>query len=85
MKVPFTQTPLYDALRFLAFFDWGYVENEVVLVGESENETIYSVGPAVRFEIPGKCSVSFDYGIGLGQEASDGTQSRYYIEVKLYI
>ncbi|MCK4463712.1 MAG: ShlB/FhaC/HecB family hemolysin secretion/activation protein [Candidatus Omnitrophica bacterium] len=84
LKVPFTKTALFDAIRFLAFFDWGYVENKKALVGETKDEMLCSVGPAVRFDIPGTASVSFDYGIGLGQEASDGTRSRYYIEVKLY-
>lgn len=36
-KVPFTKTTYYDAIRFLAFFDWGYVENRNPQVGESKD------------------------------------------------
>ncbi len=35
IKIPFTKTSLYDALRFLVFFECGYVENKYTLVGES--------------------------------------------------
>lgn len=84
LKVPFTDTTFFDAIRFLAFFDWGYVENKNPQVGELKSETLYSAGPAVRFDIPEKGSISFDYGFQLGQKASNGTRSRYYIEVKTY-
>ena len=84
LKVPFTNTSFFDALRFTAFFDWGYVENETPQVGETKNDRIYSAGPALRFDIPEKLSVSFDYGFALGQNPSDGSESRGYIEVKLF-
>ena len=83
-KVPFTETTFFDALRFVAFFDWGYIFNKDAQVGESDSETLCSVGPALRFDIPEKLSVSFDYGFGLSGEASNGTESRAYIEVKLF-
>ncbi|MDB4349538.1 BamA/TamA family outer membrane protein [Omnitrophica bacterium] len=84
-KIPYTKTTLYDSLRFLAFFDWGHVDNENARVGERDHRTLMSFGPALRFEIPEKGSVSFDYGFCLGKDGSDGKDSRAYIEVKMYL
>jgi hemolysin activation/secretion protein len=83
-KIPYTETTFFDAIRFMVFFDWGLIDNENPGVGEPDDEMLYSAGPAIRFSIPGKGSISFDYGFGLGQDGSDGTRSRYYIEAKLY-
>lgn len=78
-------TPLFfDKVRFLGFFDWGKVKNRNPQVGETDKEEIYSAGPGLRFNIPEKLSVSFDYGFILGQEASDSSKSRGYIEAKLF-
>ncbi|MDD4957697.1 MAG: ShlB/FhaC/HecB family hemolysin secretion/activation protein, partial [Candidatus Omnitrophica bacterium] len=84
-RIPFTRETVYDSLRGLIFFDWGKVENKNPAVGELSQETIYSFGPGLRFDIPGKLSVSFDYGFGLGQKGSDGAKSRAYIEVKMFL
>ena len=84
MTVPFTKTSFYDALRLMVFFDWGLVHNNNPQVGESTTETLYSFGPAVRFDIPERMSVSFDYGFGIGQKASDGKKNRFYVEVRLF-
>ena len=84
LKIPHTETTFYDAIRVLGFFDWGLVTNHNPQVGETKREDIYSVGPAVRFNIPNKLSVAFDYGFALGKRPSDGSKSRGYIEVKLF-
>ena len=84
LKVPFTKTTFFDALRFLGFFDWGRVNLKTPAVGETDNEEIYSAGGGLRFNIPDKLSVSFDLGVALGQEASDGSDTRGYVEVKLF-
>ncbi len=74
----------YDLVKFMGFFDWGHISNRRPQVGEAKNEDIYSAGPALRFEIPQKLSVSFDYGFALGRRPSDGSKSRGYIETKLF-
>jgi hemolysin activation/secretion protein len=83
-KIPSTDTTYFDAIRFMAFFDWGYVVNQNPLPGERKRKHLTTWGPALRFEIPEKLSVSFDYGFIIGHEASDGTHSKAYIEVKSY-
>ncbi|MFC1808067.1 ShlB/FhaC/HecB family hemolysin secretion/activation protein [Candidatus Omnitrophota bacterium] len=84
-KVPFTKDVYwFDALRFVGFFDWGIIENKSPQVGEPKKERLYSAGPALRLDIPNKASLSLDLGIQLGQEASDGSDSRFLAEVKLF-
>lgn len=83
-KIPYTKNTFFDSLRFVAFFDWGYVENQNPLAGERKRKHLTGFGPALRFEIPERLAVSFDYGFALGNEASDGTRSKAYIEVKSY-
>jgi hemolysin activation/secretion protein len=84
LKVPYTDTTFFDALRFLAFVDWGYVENQNPLPGERKRKHLVGFGPALRFEIPEKLSVSLDYGFAIGHQASDGSHSKAYVEVKSY-
>jgi len=83
--VPFSDTSFYDAIRILGFFDWGYVTTKTTQIGESGNETLFSAGPALRFDVPGKMSLSLDWGFGLGQQGSDGIKNRGYVEVKVFI
>lgn len=83
-KIPYTETTLYEALRGVVFFDWGFVSVNNVLAGEEKRNSLYSVGPALRFTIPNRLSVSFDYGFQLAQQSSDGSKSRGYVEVKLF-
>jgi len=84
LKVPYTESTFFDALRLVGFVDWGRVELNNPQVGESKHEQLLSVGPAVRFNIPDKMSISFDYGFQLGQDASDGSETRGYVEAKLF-
>jgi hemolysin activation/secretion protein len=83
-KVPFTETTVYNATKFMCFWDWGYVDTKSPGVGEKANDDLMSIGPAIRFDVPGKLAVSFDYGFGLSGKSSNGSKSRGYIEVKMF-
>ena len=84
-KVPFTKkTSLFDSLRFMGFVDWGYIHNRKTLANEPQTRNLVGVGPAVRFYIPNRLSISFDYGIAVGREPSTGSRTQGYIEVKAY-
>jgi hemolysin activation/secretion protein len=82
--IPYSQTSFYDAFRFMFFFDWGLVNTNSPQLGERVQDDIYSIGPAIRFNIPQRLSVNLDWGIQLGQDSSDGSNTAGYIEVKLY-
>ena len=68
----------------MGFVDFGFVQNQNPVPGEYKDRTLLGFGPAVRFEIPETLSVAFDYGFVIGPDASDGTDSKMYIEVKSY-
>ncbi len=82
-KVPYTTQSLYDSFTFLGFTDWGYVSNNKPATSEIDNESIYSAGLGLRFNLE-NLSVSFDYAFALGQDASDGAKGRGYVETKLF-
>ena len=84
LQIPYMDTRWYDAIRVVGFFDWGFVSSNSIVVGETKDETLYSCGSALRFNIPQRFSLSLDYGHALGQRSSDGSKSRLYIETKLY-
>lgn len=83
-KIPYTETTFFDAIRFVGFFDYGYVKNKNPQIGEVKDESIYSIGPAIRFYIPGRAEINLDYGFGLADKGSNGSRTRYYVETKLY-
>ena len=73
--------------RLLHIFSTGPFYGEIqsiCVLQETEEETIYSLGLGIRFDIPEKISLSFDWGRRLGQEASDGDRSRFYISTKIF-
>ena len=76
--------PFYDMFRFVAFVDWGYAHNNSTAVGERADKAICSMGPALRFDVPGKMTLSFDYAVAVSDEPSDGLRSRCYIEAKIF-
>jgi len=83
-EIPYADTTWYDAMRFMCFFDWGLVNTNSPNSGEQAQDDIYSFGPAVRFNIPNRLSVSLDWGIQLGKDSSDGSNTAGYVEVKLF-
>ena len=85
LMIPYTKQSLYDALSFLAFFDWGYVSNNSPKAGEHKDDFLYSVGWGLRFNVNDRISVSFDLGIPLGKRTSDGSDVTSYIETKVFL
>lgn len=83
-EIPFTNTTYFDSLRFVGFIDYGRVMNKNPLDGEYYTDSLRSTGAAIRFDIPGRMTVSFDYGFVIGQRGSDGAKSRGNIEVKMF-
>ena len=83
--IPYTKQSLYDALSFLAFFDWGYVSNNSPRTGETKDESLYSVGWGLRFNLSDRVSVAFDLGIPLAGSTSDGSDVTPYIETKVFL
>jgi hemolysin activation/secretion protein len=84
LKIPFAKATYYDSIKLVGFYDWGRVSYKTAQPGEKKHEELKAAGFGLRFSIPQKVSVSFDYGFALGQKASDGAKSRGWIEAKIY-
>ncbi len=54
-----------DQLQFLAFWDYGMVENRHLFDGEDPHVQLASVGPGLRYSISPYLTVRFDYGFQL--------------------
>ncbi|MEW5895202.1 MAG: ShlB/FhaC/HecB family hemolysin secretion/activation protein [Candidatus Omnitrophota bacterium] len=81
-RVPFyKQDRWYDALRFVLFWDWAYVNRIGPAFGEEETDTLQGAGFGVRFNLSEHldCRVEIGYPLG-GPVPSDGDHMHPWIE-----
>lgn len=71
-------------LQFVAFTDYGYVNNEQPYAGEYKNQDMWSVGMGLRLGLTNYSQMSLDYGYPI-IEASKDTPSdgRFHISLQL--
>lgn len=68
----------YDELYLLAFFDSGIGRNHKLAPGESDLQSLGSIGPGIRYEFSRYISAHLDYGFQLWHSGFDTiTDSRY--------
>lgn len=81
LKVPFREEKLYDAFRFVFFWDIGMVHLNNAQPGESENETLRSAGFGGRLTVSEalECRVEVGYPLG-GKSPSDGDTAHTWVE-----
>ena len=60
IKVPFSKSTLYDAVRLLGFYDMGYTRINNPLPTSKQNMTIQGWGFGVRFNLPEDFFASFE-------------------------
>ncbi len=82
-KVPFTKdVNLYDALRFVTFFDWAEAHKNTIQAGEEKHETLKGIGCGVRLNVRDNVAIRVELGWPLGGETpSDGDHMHPWIEV----
>ncbi|MGE5280135.1 MAG: ShlB/FhaC/HecB family hemolysin secretion/activation protein [Deltaproteobacteria bacterium] len=80
-KVPFTDTRWYDAIRVVAFYDWGYVRLHRPQAGEEAKETLRDAGCGMRFSLPGNLSVRVDVAWPLDRTPTDGDNVHPWFQV----
>ncbi|MFC1514585.1 ShlB/FhaC/HecB family hemolysin secretion/activation protein [Candidatus Omnitrophota bacterium] len=80
MKVPFLDDSLYDAFRVVAFYDWGYVNVNRTLPGQEQHQTLQGCGFGFRLNLSNSLTARVEVGYPLGKEASDGENSRTWVE-----
>lgn len=84
IKVPYTKTTLYDATRFVGFFDWGLINNRRPQVGEPSSKSLYGFGGGVRFDVPGLNSTALDLAYGCAGKPSDNDRFKIYISTRIF-
>ena len=80
-KVPFSKTSLYDAFRFVGFYDWANTRLRRPATGESKNKTLRSAGWGLRFKIAEDVSLRYDIAWPLDGTPSDGKHAHQWMEV----
>ena len=80
--IPFSEKKIYDALRFVAFYDWAHAELHKPGTGEKDKETLRSAGCGLRFNWPEEdLSVRLEFGWPLDETPSDGDHLHSWVKV----
>lgn len=81
IKVPMSKSRVYDAVRFVAFYDWTNVHLKSLQAGDSKNKTIRSAGCGVRINIAENLFARYEIGWPLDQRPSDGKNVHQWFEI----
>lgn len=81
VKIPYLKDSVYDALRFVAFYDWGNVRLRKPQAGEHKNKTIRDYGCGVRLNLMNNFSARYELAWPLDTTPSDGKHLHQWIEV----
>ncbi len=72
IKVPFSKTKLYDALRVVTFYDWANARLRRLQAGEEKNRTLRAAGCGLRFNLAEDFSLRVEWAWPLDNPPSDG-------------
>lgn len=81
IKVPFSRAKLYDAVRFVGFYDWANAHLKNPQPGEEKNKTLRGAGCGIRFNLPEDFSVRLEFAWPLDNTPSDGKNLHKWFEV----
>lgn len=81
MKVPFSKTRVYDAIRFIGFYDWTNVHLKTLQAGDKKNRTLRSAGCGIRINLAENFFARYEIGWPLDGRPSDGKGVHQWIEV----
>ncbi|MFA4993116.1 MAG: ShlB/FhaC/HecB family hemolysin secretion/activation protein [Candidatus Omnitrophota bacterium] len=81
IKVPLSKSRVYDAVRFVAFYDWTNVHLKSLQAGDRENRTLRSAGCGVRINIAENLFARYEIGWPLDQRPSDGKNVHQWFEI----
>ena len=79
-RVPFTEAKMYDAIRFIEFYDWSNVHSNSVPSGERKDMTLGSAGCGIRINILKNFSASYQVGWPLQGKPADGKGVHQWFE-----
>ncbi len=82
VKVPFRQERLYDAVRMVAFYDIGFIDNRNPAAGEQSNETLQAYGFGVRLNLLDDLALRIEVGFPIDGKSADGDHHHTWFELK---
>ena len=81
LKIPFTQTKLYDAVRLVAFYDYGAVWLRRPSAFAKKFDQLSDFGWGVRFNLPKNFFFKAEFACPINAQASDGKDLRSWLQV----
>ncbi len=81
-KVPLRKETVYDAMRLVAFYDFGFTNIKNVTAGERENRTLKGYGFGARFNPDPNLEVRFEMGMPIGTASADGKRAHPWVQFK---
>ncbi len=83
VKVPFREEKLYDVLKWVIFYDFGYAGTNTPLAGEEKSETLKGYGAGVRVNIKDDLALRVEAGFPQGKKSEDGDRAHVWFEFQL--
>ena len=81
LKIPYTKTTFYDAVRIVAFYDYGMVHLRTPGPSEKKFNQLSDFGWGVRFNLPKNLSLKAEFACPVSKQASDGKDMRTWLQV----
>lgn len=81
LKVPFTKTTFYDAVKLVAFYDYGMVHLRTPGPSQKVFDQLSDFGWGVRFNLPKNFFFKAEFACPLNQEPSDGKDIRTWLQI----
>ncbi len=82
-NVPYTDAKIYDAIRFVEFYDWSNVHLNSIQPGERKNTTLSSAGCGIRINILKNLYVQYEIGWPLAGKPADGKGVHHWFEITI--
>jgi len=74
-------TPLWDKVHFVGFFDAASASLRKPAVGEDPSKTFFGAGGGLRIELPNNFLARFEYGVPVGDDPTDGSNGQFYFTI----
>ena len=81
LKIPFTKTTFYNAVRLVAFYDYGNVMLRHPLPTEKRLNQLSDFGWGIRFNLPKNFSFRVDFACPVNKQSSDGKDIRTLMQI----
>lgn len=81
VKFPLSKAKIYDAIRFVGFYDWANTRLRSTEVGQEKNKTLRGAGCGLRINLPEDFSARVECAWPLDNKSSDGKTKQLWAEV----